>query len=151
MTDIQRFYQQYKTYNSTNPNLTFTIVDASSINQLDATSTVPTLVPLPVKQQQDSEVVATSSVGPVQGNDTCRVRCPALPVLKEGKMIDVFCCPLSSAQPSWSCHEGQHLCDMPLDTSNTEVAKAPSQQQPVLLLFVLLHFYASLPITSIIK
>ena len=53
------------------------VIDASSINCLDiSTSTAPSLVPPPVKQQQASEVVATSSVGPMQGNDTYRMRCP---------------------------------------------------------------------------
>jgi hypothetical protein len=66
------------------------VIDATSVSHPNiAPSTAPSLVPLSVKQQQDSEVVATSSVGPAHGNDTCRMRCPALPVLKEGKMIDV--------------------------------------------------------------
>ena len=98
----------------------------------NTTSIDPSLVPLSAKQQA-SEVVATSSVGPMQGNDIYHLRCPAaLSVLKEGKMIDVSCVNCQSLNPPCRyCHEGaQHLCDMPLDTSNTEVAKAPSQPQP---------------------
>ena len=111
------------------------VIDATSINHLDtATSTAPSLVPLLDKQQQDSEIVVTS-VGPVQGNDTCRMRCPALPVLKEGKMIDISAVNCQVLNPPGQyCHEGtQHLCDLPLDTSNTEVAKAPSQLRSPLL------------------
>jgi hypothetical protein len=62
------------------------VIDTSSINHLDATSIVPSIVPQSV-QQQASEVVNTSAE-PVQGNDTCRRRCLALSVLKKGKMID---------------------------------------------------------------
>jgi hypothetical protein len=74
-----------------------------------------------------------SSVVPVQGNDTCHLRCRVPSVLKEGKMIDASVNCRMSNPPGQYCHKGQHLRDMLLDTSNTEVAKAPSQQRPSLL------------------
>jgi hypothetical protein len=72
----------------------------------------------------------------MQGNDICRLRCPAtVSDFKEGKMIDIPSInDQSLSPPCRHYHEGApHLCDMPLDTSNTEVAKASSQAQPSLL------------------
>jgi hypothetical protein len=111
------------------------VIDASSINHYDTTSTDRSLVPLSAEQQA-SEVVAMSSEGSLQGNDTSRLRCPASSVLKEGKMIDISCVNCQSLSPYQYCHEGAHrLCDMPHDTSNIKVAKEPSQlpTQPSLL------------------
>jgi hypothetical protein len=62
------------------------VIDASSINHSNATSTVPSIVPQSM-QQQVSEVVNTSAE-PVEGNDSSRTRCLAPLVLKKGKMID---------------------------------------------------------------
>jgi hypothetical protein len=110
------------------------VIDASSINHLDVTtSTGHSLVPLSVKQQASEVVIVASVVFVLQGNDICRLRCPAtLSVFKEGKMIDIPSVNCQSLNPPCrDYYKGtQHLCDMPLDASNSEVAKAPSQPQP---------------------
>jgi hypothetical protein len=113
------------------------VIDASSINHHDTTSTDPSLVPLSVKQQASEVVVTTTSViSTLQGNDNYRLRCPTvLSIFKEGKMIDIPSVNCQSLNPPCRYyHQGaQHLCDMPLDTSNTAVAKVSSQPQPPLL------------------
>jgi hypothetical protein len=53
------------------------VIDASSINHCNTTSTGPSLVPLSAKQQASEVVTTTSVVSVLQGNDICRLN--ALP------------------------------------------------------------------------